>query len=184
MADSSNLLLGLVAVGGLALGAYFLIPRIMGSSNGNGNGYSKDDLITKEEAEELAYKVGREGSLKGIELGREYERKHRPFHGIGDLVEGVGGTDDVYLITDEDFDKLDIGKKDRRWLNVKRKLRDARLEKVLYGDDWDKPYIIPFAGNVNTISPYGQVPSPEFQRIGWAEGESRTNTQKNTLNLY
>lgn len=172
---SNDLLLGLVAIAGLGIGAYFLIPKIMGSSNGNGNGKG---YLTKEEAEELAYEMARSGWEEG--------RKSKPFHGVGDLVEGVGGTDDVYLITDEDFDKLDIGKKDRKWLNVKRKLRDARIEKVLYGDDFERPLILPnsFSGNVNTVSPYGQVPSPEFQRIGWSESMSRTNTQKNTLNLY
>jgi len=94
----------------------------------------------------------------------------------------IGEPNDAYVITDEDFDKLDIGKKDRKFLNRQRKLRDAKLERVVYGDNRDMEVVPSYF--VNTVSPYGQGPAPEFTRLVGPADLSNTNTRTNTINLY
>lgn len=160
-----------LGIGVLAVGGLFLLPSLLKAvkgeeeettTNGNGNG---DTVIITEKTPVIK----------------------PPFVDLGDLVQDIGGLDDVYLITDEDFDKLDIGKRDKRWLNRQRKIRDERLGRVIYGDFYPPGgVILPFAGfgGVNTVSPYGQGTTNEFQRLPWAESASRSNTQKNTINLY
>jgi hypothetical protein len=163
--------------GGLAIGGIMLLPTIMKSVKGN-RYEDEEDYIPLSRAEEAAKEAARVAAEEAFEQGRKL-----PLVDIPDIY-GIGrGDDDAYLITDEDFRKLDIGKKDRRWLNRERKLKDARMERVLYGDS-ARPSFIPFAGNVNTVSPYGLAPSPEFVRLSGAEGLSRSNTRGNTLNLY
>lgn len=152
-------MVAVLAIGALGLGAIFLLPKLMKqeSPRGDINYYYEES---------------------------EAPRAKLPLVDLGDVVSTTGDNDDVYLITDEDFRKLDIGKKDRRWLNRERKLRDARLERVLYGDNPNMPYILPFAGMVNTISPYGQGSAKEFIRLPGGSDQSLVNTQKNTINLY
>ncbi len=157
----SDSMVAVLAIGALGLGAIFLLPKLMKqeSPRGDINYYYEEDV----------------------------PRTRLPLVDLGDVVSTTGDNDDVYLITDEDFRKLDIGKKDRRWLNRERKLKDARLERVLYGDNPNMPYILPqFAGayNVNTVSPYGQGSAKEFIRLPGASDQSLVNTQKNTINLY
>lgn len=157
-----------LGIGVLAVGGLFLLPSLLKAvrseeeeTNGNGNGDTT--VVISEEPPVIK----------------------QPFVDLGDLVEDIRGTDDVYLITDEDFDKLDIGKRDKKWLNRQRKIRDERLGRVIYGDFYPPGGVIfPFAGYVNTVSPYGQGTTSEFQRLPWAESASRSNTQKNTINLY
>ncbi|HKG88803.1 MAG TPA: hypothetical protein VKA95_10785 [Nitrososphaeraceae archaeon] len=179
MGSSNDWIMPVIMVGGLAIGGIMLLPSIMKSVKGGNNGYDEDeDYIPLSRAEEATKAV----AMRAFEEGRKL-----PLVDLDDLVPKfrVGrDDDDAYLITDEDFRKLDIGKKDRRWLNRQRKLKDARLERVLYGDDPSRPLILPFAGAVNTVTPYGLAPSPEFTRLAGAEGLSRSNTRGNTVNLY
>jgi hypothetical protein len=93
----------------------------------------------------------------------------------------IRGTDETYLITDEDYSKLDIGTK--KPLNMSQKLKDAKLQRVVYGDDTSS-FGNTFAGFVNTVNPYGQGPARELMRLPGSEGFSRSNTKGNTLNLY
>jgi hypothetical protein len=169
---SNDWIMPVLLTGGLAIGGIMLLPTIMKSIKG-GNYEEDEDYIPLSKAEKAVKDV----AMQAFDEGRKL-----PLVDIPDIY-GIGrGDDDAYLITDEDFRKLDIGKKDRRWLNRERKLKDARMERVLYGDS-ARPFI-PFAGNVNTVSPYGLAPSPEFVRLSGSLDNSKSNTRGNTLNLY
>lgn len=163
--SSNSWLMPTLLVGGLAIGGIFFLPtiiRAMKESNG--------DVQEVPSPEEILIPA---------------PRYKLPLVDLSDLVNDIGAEDDAYIITDDDFDKLDIGKKDKRFLNRRRKIRDARLERVLYGDNPDRPYIIPtFSGFVNSVNPYGQGQAKELVRLASSESMSRSNTQKNTLNLY
>jgi hypothetical protein len=104
------------------------------------------------------------------------------------VLNNIRGTDETYLITDEDYSKLDIGTKQRQRktpLNMSQKLKDAKLQRVVYGDDTGgSSFGNTFAGFVNTVNPYGQGPARELMRLPGSEGFSRSNTKGNTLNLY
>lgn len=157
---SNDWVLPVVTLGGLAIGGILLFPTIMKSMK---KGYGDDE----------------EGYFPMLEEYEEEPRLRIPLVGTRDI---YGDGDDAYLITDEDFNKLDIGKKDKKWLNRQRKLKDARLERVLYGDNTFMPTM--FAGMVNTVSPYGQGPAKEFTRLPGFSDQSRVNTRSNTVNLY
>lgn len=174
MGSSNDWIMPVIMVGGLAIGGIMLLPSIMKMTKKGG--YEDEDYIPLSKAEEATKEV----AMRAFEEGRKL-----PLVDLDDVVPKyrVGG-DDAYLITDEDFSKLDIGKKDRRWLNRQRKIKDARLERVLYGDDPTRPLIMPFAGAANTVTPYGLAPSPEFTRLPGSEDRSKSNTFKNTVNLY
>ena len=170
MSESEASMLPLLAIGGLAIGAAVLLPSLL-----NRGGESVD----YERAIEMARKL-RQSDKRREELGMyPPDRDRLPL-----LMGGGKQEDDAYLITDEDFSKLDIGKKDRRWLNKERKIRDARLERVVYGDSMSLPPPPAQSFFVNTVSPYGQGPAHEFTRLTHPQDMSRTNTRTNTVNLY
>ena len=178
----SDWILPVLGLGGLAIGGLLIYPKLKGL-----------DLGFDEEAPSIA-----EQGMSALDLELEARRKLKELRELEEEEEEreletntsrvpllIGRQpDDAYVITDEDFDKLDIGKKDRAFLNRQRKLRDARLERVVYGDDimLQTPTISSYF--VNTFSPYGQGPAHEFQRLPRPEGLSNTNTRTNTVNLY
>ena len=178
---SNDWIMPVLLTGGLAIGGIMLLPTLM-KSLGKGSTGTSQDSYSPEEVEEFMTKY-KEDILSNPDAFRTPPKI--PLVEIPDIFRiGRPEEDDAYLITDEDFRRLDIGKKDRRFLNRQRKLKDARLERVLYGDNTNQPYILPFSGNVNTVSPYGLAPSKEFTRLSGSEGLSRSNTRGNTLNLY
>jgi hypothetical protein len=95
----------------------------------------------------------------------------------------IRGTDETYLITDEDYSKLDIATQQQKPLNMSQKIKDAKMQRVVYGDSGSS-FGNTFAGFVNTVNPYGQGPARELMRLPGSEGFSRSNTKGNTLNLY
>ena len=169
--SESDWILPLLGIGGLAIGGLLVLPNFMKSAKAEGPVVIDDDydLI---EANRRARR-------------RQYEEDFADPYTFSNRLPLVIGTpdkdDSAYIITDEDFDKLDIGKKDKKYLNKQRKLKDARLERVVYGDNM--PYTVP-SYFTNTVSPYGQGPAHEFTRLASPESLSRTNTRTNTLNLY
>ncbi len=173
--SESEWILPILGIGGLAIGGLLVLPSFM---------KSKEDEGYMGPIESQGYDA----------LDRELEarRKLAELRELRDREENVPTriplllgrpADDAYVITDEDFDKLDIGKKDRKFLNKQRKLRDARLERVVYGDNGGMMPVVP-SYFVNTVSPYGQGPSPEFTRLVGPQDNSNTNTSTNTINLY
>jgi hypothetical protein len=177
---SNDALLAILAIGGLGVGAIMFLPQLM-----KGN---KDEERYMGPIEEQGW----------AQLDREIEAKRRlrelraldsddlAYHPTRRIPLMIGQPqDDAYLITDEDFKRLDIGKKDRRFLNTNRKIRDAQLERVVYGDEIDRGYAVPVGSYFsNTVSPYGQGSANEFTRLPGASDLSKVNTRGNTLNLY
>ena len=106
--------------------------------------------------------------------------KKRGRKGKKGMMNKIRGNDETYLITDESFSKLDIGKKP---LNMAQKMKDAKTQRVVYGDT-SSGIGSTFAGFVNTVSPYGQGPSRELTRLGGFSDQSRVNTFGNSINLY
>lgn len=171
MSESESSMLPLLAIGGLAIGAVVLLPSLLNKG---------EESVDYERAIEMARKL-RQADKRREELGM-----YPPDRDRVPLLVGGKQEDDTYLITDDDFSKLDIGRKDRRWLNKERKIRDARLERVVYGDSSmslpPPPMMQSFF--TNTVSPYGQGPAHEFTRLGRPQDLSSTNTRTNTINLY
>ena len=164
-------ILPLLGLGGLAIGGLLVLPMM---KNGKEE-YNEPTVIEDYDILEANRRARQ----------RQYERDFAEPYTFGNRLPLIAGTpdkdDSAYIITDEDFDRLNIGKKDRKYLNKERKLKDARLERVVYGDNM--PYTVP-SYFVNTVSPYGQGPAHEFTRLAAPESLSRTNTRTNTLNLY
>jgi hypothetical protein len=175
----SDWILPVLGIGGLAIGAIMVLPGFMKNAKGEeptilGPTSGLDDAERFLEEAEKREEIRR----RAIELERSAQSNYPSSSRIPML---LGEPNDAYVITDEDFDKLDIGKKDKRFLNRQRKLRDAKLERVVYGDNRDLEVSSYF---VNTVSPYGQGPSPEFTRLVGPQDNSNTNTRTNTINLY
>ena len=170
----SEWILPLLGIGGLAIGAIMVLPNFMKEKNGNGGPTVIDDTGYYDMLEE-----------NRRARRRQYDRDFDDPYTFGNRLPLIVGSpdkdDSAYIITDEDFDKLDIGKKDKKYLNKQRKIKDARLERVVYGDNM--PYTVP-SYFVNTVSPYGQGPAHEFTRLPGGEDLSKTNTRTNTINLY
>lgn len=164
----SDWILPVLGLGGLAIGGLLVLPSFM---------KNKDEMgpIEAQGYEALDREIEARKKLREL---RELEAEETAPSRIPLM---LGEPNNAYVITDEDFDKLDIGKKDRSFLNKQRKLRDAKLERVVYGDN--NMDIVP-SYFVNTISPYGQGPAHEFTRLVGPQDLSNTNTRTNTINLY
>lgn len=167
------------ALGVIGIGGALLLPTIMKSLRNSEE--PEEDVIPLSAAEQAIQDTSSKSFEEGLALGKK--NPDVPIVDLSDLVDDIGAKDDAYLISDEDFDRLDISKRDRRFLNKRRKIRDARLERVLYGDNMPQPYIYASYA-ANSVNPYGVGPYREFGKLGWSESQSRVNTQKNTVNLY
>ena len=170
--SENDWILPVLGIGGLAIGAIMVLPGFMKNARAEEPDFSEAErlLSIAEKTEDLRRRA------------KEAERRAQSDYNSNSRIPMLlGEPNDAYIISDEDFDKLDIGKKDRRFLNKQRKLRDAKLERVVYGDNRDLEVSSYF---VNTVSPYGQGPSPEFTRLIGPQELSNTNTRTNTINLY
>ena len=172
--SENDWILPVLGIGGLAIGAIMVLPGFMKNKDEIGMG-----PIESQGYEALDRELAARRKLAEL---RELERSTQSDY-PNRIPMLLGEPNDAYIISDEDFDKLDIGKKDKRFLNRQRKLRDAKLERVVYGDNRDLEVTVP-SYFVNTVSPYGQGPSPEFTRLVGPQDNSNTNTRTNTINLY
>lgn len=180
MAGANDLLLTLTAVGGLGLAAFILLPPMMRRINGE-----DEDTISEEIDETMA------DAMEDNENGRTtrrvmYRRRPTSVVNLNELIDRNFG-DKQYLITDKDFDYLDINKKEKRTLDKYHKLITAGDNRIIYGDRGDRPLVIPqyYGGSyyVNSITPGGLVPSTEFTRLP-NENQTNLNTRRNTISLY
>ena len=184
----SDWILPVLGLGGLAIGGLLILPKLKGLDLGFDDG-GEAPSIAEQGMSALDLELEARRKLKELRELEEEEEERELETNTSRVPFLIGRQpDDAYVITDEDFDKLDIGKKDRAFLNRQRKLRDARLERVVYGDNDINSMMLPTptisSYFVNTFSPYGQGPAREFQRLPNPEGLSRTNTRTNTVNLY
>lgn len=180
----SDWILPVLGIGGLAIGAIMVLPSFMKNRDIGGPILSSEEDLTAAERylAEQERNLEAKRKLRQLQYEEDFAQPYTFSNRLPLLVGAPDKDDDAYVITDEDFDKLDIGKKDRRFLNKQRKLRDAKLERVVYGDN--SPFGTVPSYFVNTVSPYGQGPSHEFTRLSNPEGLSNTNTRTNTINLY
>jgi len=175
--SESDWILPVLGIGGLAIGGLLVLPSFMKSREEESMG-----PIESQGYDALDRELEARRKLAELRELRDREVREPSYSNRIPLMIGQPYDDDAYVITDEDFDKLDIGKKDRRFLNKQRKLKDARLERVVYGDNGLMPIVPSYF--VNTVSPYGQGPSYEFTRLVGPQDNSNTNTRTNTINLY
>lgn len=179
----NDTLLAMLAIGGLGIGAIMFLPQLMKSRDEPSFDEAERYL---EQAEKLREIQRRAEALDPDRGPIPINARDLDYHPTRRIPLMIGQPeDDAYIITDEDFKRLDIGKKDRRYLNKNRKIRDAQLERVVYGDELDRGYAVPVGSYFsNTVSPYGQGPANEFTRLPGASDLSRVNTKGNTINLY
>lgn len=177
MAGANDLLLTLTAVGGLGIAAFILLPPIL-------KNIRDEDSISEEIDETMA------DSMEDSENGRTtrrimYRKRPTSVVNLNELIDRNFG-EKQYLITDKDFDYLDINKKERKTLDKYHKLITAGDNRIIYGDRGDRPLVIPqYYGSyyVNSITPSGLVPSTEFTRLP-NENQTNLNTRRNTISLY
>lgn len=179
MASGNDLLLTLTTVGGLGIAAFLLLPPILKKINGE-----------QEEEEETIDETVTD-AMEEPETGRItrrviYRKKPTSVVNLNELIDRNFG-EKQYLITDKDFDYLDINKKERRTLNKYHKLIVPQDDRIIYGDRGDRPLVIPQYYSqgyyVNSITPSGLVPNTEFTRLP-NENQTNLNTRKNTISLY
>ena len=105
-------ILPLLGIGGLAIGGLLVLPNFM----------KKDDYgpTPVDYSESDRYLAESERMLDRNRRARrlQYEEDLQEPYTFGNRIPLIAGSpdkdDSAYIITDEDFDRLDIGKKDRR----------------------------------------------------------------------
>ena len=181
----SEWILPLLGIGGLAIGAIMVLPSFMKKEYDDGGPTTIDYSESERYLDEAEKMLDLKRRARRLQYESDLQQPYTFSNRLPLVIGSPDKDDSAYIITDEDFDRLDIGKKDRRYLNKQRKLKDARLERVVYGDNRDLEVSIPSESYfVNTVSPYGQGPAHEFTRLASPESLSKTNTRTNTVNLY
>lgn len=94
-----------------------------------------------------------------------------------DIVRHLKEDEKAYVITEGDFDYLDINRKERKMLNRYRRLTPDNSARVVYGLD------LANSSYVNAITPFGYGKHQQFARLGQGE-QTLSNTDRNTINLY
>lgn len=95
------------------------------------------------------------------------------------MMNKIKGRDETYIVSDGENIKNIANKP----LNYKQKLKDAKQQRVVYGDN-SSGIGTTFAGYVNSINPYGAGPVRELPGLPSFSDQSKVNTFGNSINLY